>query len=74
MNEKDQAAFRAKMKQTGTVYALAQHRTTGIIEIVHEKTVHGITPSEIEACELCKAMPEDSDLAEELRHYKYSVN
>jgi len=74
MNEKDAALFREKLRRTGTEAVLAEHRKTGVIEIVHLKTIHGITPSELEACSFCKVMPEDSDLADQLRKFRYSVN
>ena len=74
MNEKDAKMFREKLHITGNLFALAEHRKTGIIEIVHIDTIHGITPSELDACPTCKDMPEDSDLADELRKIKYSIN
>jgi hypothetical protein len=74
MDAKDLEMFRAKLKKTGSLFVLAEHRTTGIAEIVHPESVHGISPSELAACPTCKEIPEDSDLADMLAKYKYTIN
>lgn len=74
MDAKDLEMFRAKLTRTGASFVLAEHKTTGIAEIVHPTTIHGISPSELAACPSCKDIPEDSDLADVLTKYKYTIN
>ncbi len=74
MNKKDQEMFREKLRRTGASFIFAEHKTTGIAEIVHMESVHGITPSEVAACKICKDIPPDSDLAEILAKFKYTIN
>jgi hypothetical protein len=74
MNPKDIEMFREKLKQTDAWFLLAENQTTGIAEIVHIDSFHGILPADLAACPVCKDMPEDSDLATLIKNYKYTIN